>query len=244
MERNALRFGAETITRTTKASPRSKGKRKSRGKAVAALRSEFAVFADGLLRELAPEGLLASIHAERVIIAAWRLREAVEAEKTGILEGVFAESDDFFGRLAEELRAQTDRAERALNYTLALLRGGERGVWGSPARLDTTVRPVEDDAVSDQFPVFLEPVSEDGFDEASSPRPEDRLVFDHAVSETSPVVKGTWITVAQIVSLIVDGQTWADILRSHPELIEDDIRICLAYATEEESHGPCGANLS
>lgn len=66
------------------------------------------------------------------------------------------------------------------------------------------------------------------------PRWQDRLAFDDGISDVSPVVKGTWITVGQIVSLIVDGFTWADILRSHPELTEDDIRICLTYATETD----------
>ena len=54
------------------------------------------------------------------------------------------------------------------------------------------------------------------------------------VSETSPVVKGTWITVSHVVSLIVDGYTWADILRSHPELSEDDVRVCVAYAVAQD----------
>ena len=63
---------------------------------------------------------------------------------------------------------------------------------------------------------------------------EGRLVFDLNVSENSPVVKGTWVTVGQVVSLIVDGWTWSDILRTHPELAEEDIRACLAYTVAEE----------
>ena len=61
-----------------------------------------------------------------------------------------------------------------------------------------------------------------------------RLGFDRNVSEDSPVVKGTWVTVSQIVSLIVDGWSWTDILRAHPELTEEDIRTCLAYTLAEE----------
>jgi hypothetical protein len=61
-----------------------------------------------------------------------------------------------------------------------------------------------------------------------------RLMFDFSVSADSPVVKGTWVTVAQVVSLIVDGWTWSNILRTHPELTEDDIRVCLAYSVAEE----------
>ena len=66
---------------------------------------------------------------------------------------------------------------------------------------------------------------------------QDHLVFDRDVSETSPVVKGTWVSVAQIVHLIVNGWTWPDILRSHPELTEDDIRSCLSYALENDDEG-------
>jgi uncharacterized protein (DUF433 family) len=61
-----------------------------------------------------------------------------------------------------------------------------------------------------------------------------RLQFDLSVSEDSPVIKGTWVTASQVVSLIVDGWTWSDILRTHPELTEDDIRVCLAFTVAEE----------
>ena len=60
----------------------------------------------------------------------------------------------------------------------------------------------------------------------------DRLLFDPWVSEDSPVVRGTWITAAQVVSLIVEGWSWRDVLRAHPELTEDDVRSCLSYAVE------------
>lgn len=62
----------------------------------------------------------------------------------------------------------------------------------------------------------------------------NRLVFDPEISESSPIVKGTWITVSHVVSLVVDGWTWADIIRVHPELTEDDIRACLAHQIETE----------
>ena len=61
------------------------------------------------------------------------------------------------------------------------------------------------------------------------------LVMDPSVSDTSPVVKGTWVTVGHVVSLIVDGWTWGDILRTHPELTEEDIRVCLAYTIAQDN---------
>ena len=62
----------------------------------------------------------------------------------------------------------------------------------------------------------------------------DRLTWDDAVSEDSPIVRGTWITVGQVVSRIIDGWTWSDVLRAHPELCEDDIRSCIAFTVEDE----------
>ncbi len=85
-----------------------------------------------------------------------------------------------------------------------------------------------------EWPIFpragdeIEPVPAE-----ESPHWRDRLVFDFDVSDASPVIKGTWITVGHVISLIVDGETWADILRSHPELTEADIRTCLAYTMAE-----------
>jgi hypothetical protein len=74
----------------------------------------------------------------------------------------------------------------------------------------------------------------DGCQEPIGERWRGRLCFDLQVSEDSPVIKGTWVTVSQVVSLIVDGWTWFDILRAHPELSEDDIRTSLAYTVAEE----------
>ena len=62
----------------------------------------------------------------------------------------------------------------------------------------------------------------------------DFLEFDGNVSDSSPVVRGTWITVDQIVSLVVDGETWSDILRDHPELSEEDIRAALSFKCEKD----------
>lgn len=62
-----------------------------------------------------------------------------------------------------------------------------------------------------------------------------RLAIDPTVSESSPVVIGTFVTTRHIASLVVDGWSWAEIRRAHPGIVDDDIRACLAYAIEEES---------
>ena len=61
-----------------------------------------------------------------------------------------------------------------------------------------------------------------------------RLVLDPQVSETSPVVRGTWVTVAMVIDHIVEGWTWADVLRMHPEITADDIRACLEYTIDQD----------
>jgi len=73
------------------------------------------------------------------------------------------------------------------------------------------------------------------------PEPESRLVFDLSVSETSPVVRGTWVTANHIMSLVFDGWTWSDILRTYLGLTEDDIRACLEYTVEQQERKEGGA---
>lgn len=257
MDRSARRFDLETFAPTSTTTSRGPSAESDQVHRVA-----FEAFALTLREELAPRGVLESIYAERAVLAAWRLREAVEAERAGVVGGLGADSADLFGRLGDDLRRQSDRAERSLGKALAALaetRGLGRPDWGQAAPLDTAL-PAADPIASDQYPTFpedeIDPVPADDFNvdidilppdepgvDAPLPRWQDRLVFDENVSDDSPVVKGTWVTVSQVVTLIVDGFTWADILRSHPELTEDDIRVCLAFAIELESDDSRGGYL-
>lgn len=61
----------------------------------------------------------------------------------------------------------------------------------------------------------------------------DYLFFDE--NENQMMVKGTLITVNSIVSLVIEGWAWQDILKTHPELEEDDIKACLMYIGHFES---------
>jgi uncharacterized protein (DUF433 family) len=73
-----------------------------------------------------------------------------------------------------------------------------------------------------------------GRSHATDPRDvwRNRLIIDSEVSPSSPVVRGTWVTVAQVVSLVIDGWSWDRILHAFPELTTDDIRACLSYSVE------------
>jgi uncharacterized protein (DUF433 family) len=49
-----------------------------------------------------------------------------------------------------------------------------------------------------------------------------------------PCVRGLRIAVADVLGWLAAGMSHDDILREYPELSEDDIRACLAYAADRE----------
>ena len=60
----------------------------------------------------------------------------------------------------------------------------------------------------------------------------DRIVVDSKILTGKPVVRGTRISVELVVELLAAGWSHAQILASYPHLAEEDIRSCLAYASE------------
>jgi uncharacterized protein (DUF433 family) len=61
---------------------------------------------------------------------------------------------------------------------------------------------------------------------------EDRIVASPDVLVGKPVVKGTRISVEFILERMANGWTEEQILDNYPHLTADDIRACLAYASE------------
>lgn len=49
-----------------------------------------------------------------------------------------------------------------------------------------------------------------------------------------PCVRGLRIAVSDVLGWLAVGMTHAEILSQYPELSEDDIRACLAYAADRE----------
>ena len=49
-----------------------------------------------------------------------------------------------------------------------------------------------------------------------------------------PCIRGMRIAVADVLGWLAAGMTHQDILSDYPELSEDDIRACLAYAADRE----------
>jgi uncharacterized protein (DUF433 family) len=49
-----------------------------------------------------------------------------------------------------------------------------------------------------------------------------------------PVIRGTRIAVADVLGWLAAGMTHEQIIADYPELTEDHIRACLAYAADRE----------
>ena len=60
----------------------------------------------------------------------------------------------------------------------------------------------------------------------------DHIAVDPQILVGKPVVKGTRISVELVIDLLAAGWTQQQILDSYPTLKADDVRACLAYASE------------
>ncbi len=60
----------------------------------------------------------------------------------------------------------------------------------------------------------------------------DRIVVDPKILTGKPIIRGTRISVELVIELLAAGWSHEQILASYPHLTEEDIRACLAYATE------------
>jgi uncharacterized protein (DUF433 family) len=49
-----------------------------------------------------------------------------------------------------------------------------------------------------------------------------------------PCVRGLRITVYDVLAMLAEGMSEAEILEDFPELVPEDIRACLAYAARRE----------
>lgn len=49
-----------------------------------------------------------------------------------------------------------------------------------------------------------------------------------------PCVRGSRIAVSDVLGWLAEGMSHAEILTDYPELTENDIRACLAYAADRE----------
>ena len=61
-----------------------------------------------------------------------------------------------------------------------------------------------------------------------------RITIDPEVRFGKPCVRGTRMTVGDVLSYLASGMSEDEILTDFPQLTRDDIRACLAFAAERE----------
>jgi uncharacterized protein (DUF433 family) len=62
----------------------------------------------------------------------------------------------------------------------------------------------------------------------------NRIAVDPAIRFGKPCVRGTRISVGDVLGYLAGGMSEAQILADFPQLTADDVRACLAYAAERE----------
>ena len=62
----------------------------------------------------------------------------------------------------------------------------------------------------------------------------DRISIDPAVRFGKPCVRGTRITVGDVLGYLAAGMSEDDVLADFPQLAREDIRACLAFAADRE----------
>ena len=68
----------------------------------------------------------------------------------------------------------------------------------------------------------------------TAPDYRQRLVLDPEIRFGKPVVRGTRVTVDDVLGYLASGMSEEQILREFPSLTREDIRACLAFAADQE----------
>jgi uncharacterized protein (DUF433 family) len=63
---------------------------------------------------------------------------------------------------------------------------------------------------------------------------QNRITIDPRIRSGKPCIKGTRITVADVLDYLGGGMTVAEILDDFPDLKAEDIQACLTFAAERE----------
>jgi uncharacterized protein (DUF433 family) len=61
-----------------------------------------------------------------------------------------------------------------------------------------------------------------------------RIVIDPAIRFGKPTVRGTRLTVGDVLGYLAGRMTESELLRDFPQLTHDDVLACLAFAAERE----------
>lgn len=64
---------------------------------------------------------------------------------------------------------------------------------------------------------------------------KENIFIDPSVRFGKPCIKGTRISVYDILSWLASGMEMDEIIKDYPELTKSDIQACLAYAADREN---------
>jgi uncharacterized protein (DUF433 family) len=62
----------------------------------------------------------------------------------------------------------------------------------------------------------------------------ERITIEAGKRGGKPCIRGLRITVYDVLSWLADGMSEHEIIEDYPELIEEDIKACLAFAASRE----------
>jgi len=62
----------------------------------------------------------------------------------------------------------------------------------------------------------------------------ERITIDPGVRFGKPCVRGTRLTVADVLGTLAAGTTEAELLEDFPQLTHEDVLACLAFAAERQ----------
>jgi uncharacterized protein (DUF433 family) len=62
----------------------------------------------------------------------------------------------------------------------------------------------------------------------------NRITIEPGKRSGKPCIRGSRITVSDVLEYLASGMSEAEILADFPELTVDDVRACLAFAAERE----------
>jgi uncharacterized protein (DUF433 family) len=63
---------------------------------------------------------------------------------------------------------------------------------------------------------------------------QDRISVDPEVRSGKPCIKGTRITVYDVLEYLAGGRSESELLKDFPDLTPEDIRACLGFAAARE----------
>ena len=61
-----------------------------------------------------------------------------------------------------------------------------------------------------------------------------RIVVDSAIRFGKPCVRGTRITVGEVLGFLAEGGSEAELIEDFPQLTHDDMLACFGFAAERE----------